>query len=202
MTPKQDRAIRTRAALLQAAAATFSSKGWQGTNAKGVAKAAGVSVGSFYTYFPDKGAALRELAAVRFTSVLAGLQRHLSPAANDDLTEEDARRVLTTMVSEVITLHHDDPGLHTVFTERRHVDPELDTLTTHMERTIIGALTQLLTQWSSSDDPEATAFVCFGLVEGAVHAHVIGRPIVSDERLLSATVHALLAITRPQGSPS
>lgn len=198
MSPTQARAVRTRAALLAASAASFSEHGWEGTTAKAIALRAEVSVGTFYTYFPDKGAALRELASERFASVLGGMSRHLAVVSDDQPPDQErARHVLTTIVREVIHLHRHDPGLHAVYTERRHVDPELDALTSAVERTIVDGLSAMLAHWTPLPDPEATAFVCFGLVEGTVHAHVLGRQMVDDERLEAATVASLLRIITP-----
>jgi AcrR family transcriptional regulator len=194
MRTPQARSVRTRAALLEAAALSFSASGWEGTHAKGIAAAAGVSVGSFYAYFPDKAAALRELADARFRSVLAGLARHLPHDVAAVPDERALRATLATVVAEVIELHRQDPGLHAVYTERRHVDPELDALTTAMEHQVVSGLAAALARWGVTGDPEATAFVCFGLVEGAVHAHVIGHPMVDDARLQAAAVEALVAI--------
>ena len=58
--PTQARAQRTRAALVAAAQNEFSEHGYAKTTAKRIAKAAGVSTGSFYQYFTDKDAVVRE----------------------------------------------------------------------------------------------------------------------------------------------
>ena len=43
-------------------------------------------------------------------------------------------------------------------------------------------------------DARARAFVIFGLVEGAVHAHVLGGAMVSDGRFERALVDAVLCL--------
>ena len=202
MAPKQARAIRTRNAIVLAAKQAFSELGWHGTTAKHIASRAGVSVGSFYGYFPDKGAVLRHLAAIRFDAVRAGFDRHEADWRSQTLSPAALPPIFHTIVEEVIALHREDPGLHTVFSERRHVDTELDQLTTEMEHDVIGRLAGLLTVATEVPDPMATAFVCFSLVEGAVHTHVIGHPLLDDARLIDAIVPALLAITQaPGGHP-
>jgi hypothetical protein len=71
-----------------------------------------------------------------------------------------------------------------------------------MEQDIVGRLSGLLTMATTVSDPMATAFVCFSLVEGAVHSHVIGHPLLDDARLTEAIVTALLAITQVRGDRS
>lgn len=204
-TPRQSRAVRTRAALLAAAAREFSAGGYAATTAKSIAARAGVATGSFYQYFLNKDAALRELAASRAASTLASTVGAVEAAADAPLPDvadvrEIVRGLLRQVVIAVIDLHRDDPGLHAVLAERRHVDPELDALTTAQERALVDRVTALLQRWGHPDDPTATAFVLFGMLEGTVHAHVLGQPHTDDDRLIAALTDALLRVALPQGN--
>lgn len=60
--PKQDRALATVAALLDAMAASLVERGFEATTTNYVAERAGVNIGSLYQYFPSKGALLASLA--------------------------------------------------------------------------------------------------------------------------------------------
>ena len=55
-TPRQPRAEKTVAALLEAAALVLERDGLEGFNTNAVARRAGVSIGSLYQYFPGKDA--------------------------------------------------------------------------------------------------------------------------------------------------
>jgi AcrR family transcriptional regulator len=59
--PKQDRSIETKRAIMETAKMLFSEKGIHNTNSNEIAIEAGASIGSFYAYFEDKNALLREL---------------------------------------------------------------------------------------------------------------------------------------------
>ncbi|MCB9616985.1 MAG: TetR/AcrR family transcriptional regulator [Sandaracinus sp.] len=193
--PKQDRARRTREGLLSAAQRELSSKGYAGATAKSIAEAAGVATGSFYQYFADKDAVLRELAEERFTRIadlsLAALELD-GPAPADP--REEARTRMRRVVELVVAYHREDPGLHGVLAERRHHDTTLDAMTSAAERALLGRIVALLERWRHPGDHEATAFVLFQLVEGAVHAHCLGHPLVDDERFFRALVDAMVRV--------
>lgn len=200
--PSQARAQRTRADLLAAAATEFGTRGWAAATSKSIAARAGVATGSFYQYFTSKEVVLRELAAVRLADIgqrsLAVLDVGSLPAA---ATAEAVRARLGAVVGIVLELHRSDPGLHAVMTERRGADSELDAIWTRGEHALVERVAELLTRWGASRDPLATAFIVFGMVEGSIHAHVLGQPVVSDDRFIAALVDALFAVVAPSPSP-
>lgn len=209
-TPTQARAHKTRAALVAAAQAEYADAGYASTTAKSIAKRAGVSTGSFYQYFVDKDAVLRELAQERQMALLTMVAGELTEEpheldaavapASGRITPElrvSIQRRLTAVVDAVVQHHREDPRFHAVVTERRMADGELDALTTAGERALVAKTSELLTRWGHQGDCLATAFILFGMVEGAVHAHVLGHPIVDDTRFRDALVDAVVRLALP-----
>ncbi|MEM9073107.1 MAG: TetR/AcrR family transcriptional regulator, partial [Myxococcota bacterium] len=196
--PKQERAQRTRAKLLEAAQRELSEKGFGGATARSIAKRAGAATGSFYQYFKDKDAVLRELGQARFDRI-ATLAMNLL-RADGEVTDvhQEARVRMRSVVEAVMAYHREDPGLHAVLTERRVHDPELDRATQKGERALLEGVAAMIARWGHQGDHEATAFVLFGMVEGAVHAHCLGHALVSDERFVTALVNALVASALPK----
>jgi AcrR family transcriptional regulator len=195
--PVQARARRTRAALLQAAERELSEHGHAATTAQSIARRAGVATGSFYQYFTDKDAVLRDLAAER----LHALERRLlglAPAGSDPSSAQPRPAVLR-IVDTVLEYHREDRGLHTVLTERRHADVELDRLTHASERRLVQHLVRTLRGLGLRGDLEARAFVLYGLIEGCVHAHVLTTPMLSDARFRQALCSAVLAVASADG---
>jgi AcrR family transcriptional regulator len=193
--PLQPRAVRTRARLVEAGQHEFSERGYAGATARSIARRAGSATGSFYQYFADKDALLCELASERLRCVadraLAVVDGHLG-------TPRDRVRA---MVRIVVDYHREDPGLHAVLSERRHADRQLDELTSAAELSLVRRIGGLLERWRFAGDAEATAFVLFSMIEGAVHAHVLGAEVVSDERFMSALLDAVLAVLGPGRVP-
>jgi AcrR family transcriptional regulator len=199
--PTQERALRTRAALVRAGEREFSERGYVGATSRSIADRAGVATGTFYQYFPDKDALLREIAARRLLKIhdlaIGGIERE--PARRRPRPESAAQvlELMRLMVEAVIAYHRDDPRLHAVLTERRHADSELDALTSVGERALVGRIARLLERWGHPGDRQATAFVLCTMVDGAVHAHVLGARMVNDERFVEALVSALVRVALP-----
>src|SRR5690348_5357025 len=110
--PVQSRAHRTRAALLQAAEQELNERGYAQTTTKSIADRAGVAAGSFYQYFPDKDAVLRELASARLQALRTRIDRALGPqlllAGGADAggkLERIWHRAVRAMIDEVIAYH-------------------------------------------------------------------------------------------------
>lgn len=202
-TPTQARAHKTRAALVAAAQAEYAERGYASTTAKSIAKRAGVSTGSFYQYFTDKDGVLRELANERAAAlrgnILEELREDLGPRTGSppDMTQPAIVARLTGVVDAVVRHHREEPRFHAVVTERRLADPELDAATTAGERALVEHTAELLRRWGHTGDCLATAFLLFCMVEGSVHAHVLGQPIISDTRFRDTLVEAVLRLALP-----
>lgn len=196
--PLQSRAVKTRGALLTAAAREFAARGYAGTTSKSIADRARVATGSFYQYFESKDVVLRELAAMRLGEIG---QRTVALLERGESGPAPTRERLGAVVGLVMDLHREDPALHAVMTERRHADPQLEAIWGAGERALVERIAALLERWGAAADPLARAFVVFGLVEGSVHAHVLGHPVVPDDRFTTALVDALVCIVGPAANP-
>ncbi len=59
--PVQQKAVETKRKIIKAARKLFAQKGYYGTNAREIARIAGVATGSFYGYFNNKKEVLIEV---------------------------------------------------------------------------------------------------------------------------------------------
>lgn len=85
--PVQSRAVETVAAIIEAAARILEAEGLEGFNTNAVARAAGVSVGSLYQYFPGKDAIMAGLIRREAAAFQERLKRAASGAAGPPLAE-------------------------------------------------------------------------------------------------------------------
>jgi AcrR family transcriptional regulator len=198
--PQQSRSHRTREKLVQAAQAEFSERGYGPATAKSIADRAGVATGTFYHYFPDKDCVLRELARERVTALehtLVSLLESPHPARALSSLLDEQRAVLDTVVHAYVAYHRRDKGLHAVITERQLVDPELQTIMHDAERQGVLHIARVLELFHFDGDGTSAAYMIFSLLEGAVHAHVLGKPQLDDAAFNRALVQAILRIGAP-----
>ncbi|MFI1825903.1 ScbR family autoregulator-binding transcription factor [Streptomyces sp. NPDC020412] len=78
--PKQERAVRTRAIILRAAAEAFDELGFKGANIREITQRAGITQGAMYFHFKSKEALARAVMTAQPTTVVphtitTGLQR-------------------------------------------------------------------------------------------------------------------------------
>lgn len=194
-TPTQARATRTRTALLEAAALEFAERGYAGTTARSIALRAGAATGSFYQYFNDKDEVLLEIYAQRLARVRDAAEKLIATPELNGSSLETSRAALGSVIQLVIDLHRDDPKLHAVITEREHADQRMRDHTHRAMHALVQAIAQLLTRLGYEGDLLARAFLVLNLVEGSVHAHVLGEAVVSDRRFKKDLVDAVEALT-------
>jgi AcrR family transcriptional regulator len=117
-TPRQARAQATVDSILEAAAQVLQAGGAARFNTNAVAERAGVSIGTLYQYFPDKGAVLLAVARREMARPEMPLQKTLMAAlvgALENLLGRNAgvtrnRRAVATVKSEVdrVLFHVED----------------------------------------------------------------------------------------------
>lgn len=93
-TPRQARSAETVRSIVEAAARVLESRGHAGYNTNAVAQVAGVSPGSLYQYFPNKGALTKALI-LRETS-------SLMDEAQDALKAQSGREGLNLFIQAAI----------------------------------------------------------------------------------------------------
>lgn len=180
------KASATRAALLEAAAEQLGSRGWDATTTTSIAERAGVSTGTFYTYFADKHAVLADLFDRGLAELIAAVDSVLTA---DNLLDDG----LDATISEVVALVVDgyrrnaatirtalgrvttDPTLRTIYW-RRHAEAmavverflrrgQAAGLVRREDATVLGHTLLLLTQGLNqpvllaADDPALAAGV-------------------------------------------
>ena len=179
--PQQKRSIETRKRILMAAKAQFAHNGFHGTNAKQIADAAGVSVGSFYAYFNDKKALFMEVFREHIEEKMVRiLSEH---AVNPDSRRESVYRLIKAMLDA----HDPYPGFHREALAMRYADPEVESAFKDLERQKLAHVERFIALFSDTlrvtDIPTAARIVS-GAVEEIIGSITIFGEDTDAERLL------------------
>lgn len=119
--PQQERSRRKRDALVTAAASLFDERGYDATTADDIAAAAGVSIGTFYSYFRNERQLFLTLAATCVDSIL-----NLGIAAID--FGSDPRRAIRATVDQATERDALFYGMRRAWQELEPRDPEVAAL--------------------------------------------------------------------------
>ena len=192
--PTQERSRRRVAALLDAAEAEFADRGFGGATTTGIARRAGVPIGSLYQWFPDKEALLYGIADRHLTEGAAVLLAALDRAqAAPDL--ESSVRIL---VEASVEANAGDPRVHRILYREAPRPPELQARLAALEETLAGwVAAELVRRGTSRRRAPLRARTLVLAVEALVHDLVLDPPGGVTRRAAIAEVVAVaVAVAR------
>jgi AcrR family transcriptional regulator len=169
---QQERSRALVDALLRASARILIRDGYAGLTTNAVAELAGVSVGSLYQYFPNKGALVSALIAEHVDTTMARFR-----ADATRLFALPVERAIPGFVRIMLEMHQADPALHRVFAEQLPMNafPGLESGVTEglaLARAYLEAHKNELVV----KDLDTAAFVVVHTFDTLTHAAVITRP--------------------------
>lgn len=157
--PQQARSRQKRDLILSAAAQLFAQRGYDATTADDIAEEAGVSVGTFYSYFRNK----RQVFLALYVTVLESVEA--LGISNIDFSVEP-RQALRELVKRSLTRSPLYYGLHSAWAELAARDPELNALSERFTETlyqqILTAVRRVVVQgmaWRDLDAEEASCAI-------------------------------------------
>src|SRR5260370_39167634 len=118
--PSQARARATVDVILEAAEPLLLRGGTSGFTPKCVAERAGVSVGSLYQYFPDKGELLAEVKRRKRQAIARSAK-----VAYDSFSSMPMSEIMRATIREIISPHISEPELHRILEDEVIILPEL-----------------------------------------------------------------------------
>jgi len=186
--PQQARSIEKKKRLMDAAMAEFGDNGFHGTNAKGIAKAAGVSVGTFYAYFTDKKAILLEIITQHLLEVDHSVFKPLLHKVQEGATGREVVRHIVKLGHEA---HHLSPELLRVMLSMRYIDEDFQQFAAVERKSITTKLSQFFETISDHlrvTDMEAAAQVVTNTFEETLHSVAVDQPQMDQTRLYNALI--------------
>jgi AcrR family transcriptional regulator len=159
----QRRSETTFRALLQASAQVFSERGFDEAQTPDIARAAGVSVGTFYRYFSDKRQAFIEMISDRLQTAYEHVMGRMTLESFGGPLPRSRRRDAVERVIDVMFAHAaENPELHRVFIGLSLRDDEVRRIRNDFElrgRRVLAALIEQIVPHARIADPEAAAEV-------------------------------------------
>ena len=184
--PQQARSIKKRQRLMDAAMNEFSEKGFQGANAKGIAKAAGVSVGTFYAYFTDKKALLLEIINQHIDEIDRSVFKELTSMIESGASGRD---IMKRTIELGHQSHTHSPELLGVMLSMKYTDEDFNRYAIKESGQIISKLStffeDLQERLRVTDMEAAAQVVCYALEE-TMHTVAVFGPTIEQERLYDA----------------
>ena len=108
--PQQDRAVKKKEAIINAAYDVFSKVGYYNTNTADIAKMANVSTGIVYSYFKDKKDILFYVIKIYIEDVTKPLDEFI----NNLTSPVDINKLADDTINLVISIHKKNANLHNI----------------------------------------------------------------------------------------
>jgi AcrR family transcriptional regulator len=189
-------------AILEASARVFAEEGFAAGTTNRIARKAGVSIGSLYEYFPNKGSILVALIEKHMADGLAQLDALLAETPRGS---EDLDAVLRRFVTALLAFHARNPELHRVLFEEAPHPPELHACLLQMEEKLAHALESRLrgSVELAVRDSDVAAHLVVQVVEALTHRFVLhGIHELPDDVFVDEVVHLVRAYLGGRDRPA
>lgn len=165
--PKQKRSIKKKKRIMDAAMTLVAQKGIHNTNSKEIAAEAGVAIGTFYSYFPNKNQLLVELLDIY-------LNDHFHRIWKDEISTDATsfHQSIRHLTQNLLDAYDVAPDFHKETHVLRYSDPEVKALydrDTEMEINQISHVLEQFSDYHTIKNIKAAAVVIQSAAENLVH---------------------------------
>ena len=188
--PQQRRALETVSAVLEAAVRILKREGVDGLTTNRIAEVAGVSIGSVYQYFPDKGAIFSALHRRHIEAVDRLVAAQLTRHAASSLEE-----LMRALIGAMVEVHAADPELcELLMTEVPHRPDGGEDFARRLHGAFRMAIAARTHKKKKLRNLDKTVFIVTQLVDALSHGAALRRPArVSLEEAREEAVRAVMA---------
>jgi AcrR family transcriptional regulator len=173
--PKQPRSRQTVEAVLEAVPCVLRRHSAEAITTNRIAKAAGVSIGSLYQYFPDKQAIFIALHDRHVEGVRDVIERTMT-----DCTSAPLEEFTRELVERLVNVHLADAELHEIVSVA--VPGGTDGFKIALQATFEQVISPTKQDRYSPEDTERMLFVLPRMVEALVHGVAHQKQAISRER--------------------
>ena len=183
-TPKQQRSVATRDRIMKAAFALFAQKGIHGTNSKEIVEKAGVSIGSFYSYFKNKKSLLLEMLEDYLDRHFLAIWKPIENITVNEMGRDDIK----LLIESVFAAYGISPEFHRQTHALRYSDTDINRVYEHERNREVTQMRYLLENNKDRmrvSDQEAAAIVIHNAVESVAHTVKFIGAKIDDHRLMN-----------------
>jgi len=183
-TPKQQRGIETKKRIIKTAFKLFAEKGIHGTNTKEIAKKAGVSIGSFYSYFNNKKTLLLEMLEDYIEKHFRMVWQTLSSLNIETLDHDTIKKI----IQGALKAYDISPEFHRQTHALRYTEPDIKRIYDREREREIDQIQYLIEKtmknYVNVKDPQAAAMIIHNSVENVAHTVKFLGSSIEEERLV------------------
>ncbi len=184
-TPRQQRGKQTKSRIMKAAFYLFARKGIHGTNSKEIVERAGVSIGSFYSYFKNKKSLMLEMLEDYTDRHYARIWEQLGNYTIETL----GRNEIKAIIRNVFAAYDISPEFHRQTHALRYSDSDVNRIYDRERNREVKQITAILEKNSERlrvQDTLSAAVIIQNAVENVAHTAKFIGPNIEDERLIDA----------------
>jgi AcrR family transcriptional regulator len=191
--PVQSRSIQTRENIIITGERMFIQKGFHNVLADDIAREAGVSVGSFYSYFKDKRALFLVILDRDTLKMMAGIEKNLSILLGHD--NLDIPQIINKTLEVLLETHKTYFPLFLQAQQMAEFDDEMklyqvesDSVSKHaFEKILLEILPSL-----NNENLQAISYVVFYASEGIIHNLVTSSQTKEvEQEIINETTHLI-----------
>jgi len=169
---------------MKAAFSLYARKGIHGTNSKEIAEKAGVSIGSFYSYFKNKKALLLEMLEDYLDRHFEAIWKPVAHLTTTEMNRDDIHLI----IENVFRAYDISPQFHRQTHAQRYSDPDINRIYARERNREVEQVRFIIENnihRTKIKDPLAAALVIHNTVENVAHtAKFIGLEI-DEQRLIN-----------------
>ena len=192
--PQQKRSIETKNRILAAAIDQFAEHGFHGTTAKEIAAAAGVSVGSFYSYFKDKKALFMEIFREYYEEKVVRI------LAEHQIDPINRKKSVHRLIKAMLDTHDPYHDFHREVLAMRYSDLEVEAAFNELNQQMLAHVEKFIQQFGDSlritDITPAARIIAMAVEEVICSITIFGQDEDSDRLIdgLADMIHRYLFV--------
>ncbi|ABR32448.1 TetR/AcrR family transcriptional regulator [Clostridium beijerinckii] len=189
--PKQKRSIITNEKIIKTAFKLFCEKGYYKTTTNEIAKIAGVSIGSFYSYYKDKDTIFMKILD-DYNKLFLEINNESELAIN--LYKSDKKKWLQKLINKILNIHESSKQLNKEIKILSYSMPEIAEINKKHHEIIIKVILEYLHMCKNDikiSDLYVASIISYNIISSTVDHIAFEETIISRERLIEATVEAV-----------